>query len=309
MQYFFSKQVWAHFQSNFEFGFIEGMHGCKLRYASSTSPDEQFAVIVLGGRTEFCEKYAELFYSLKDCGCTLYSLDHRGQGLSGRLLKQRQKGHVDQFSDYGDDLSIFINSIVKQQKHQKIIVIAHSMGGTIAMDYHLRYPGNLDTMILSAPMLGINTDPLPHRVAEWLVKAAIIAGKSDEYILGSGYYDSSKQFEDNKLTSSRERFAVTRELFGYFSDAQLGGPTYGWVDQSFQAMETICTSAGTIDIPVVILQGEADEVVENEAQSAFCSACTTCTLHTIEGALHEILMEKDDMRNQALAIINEIVRE
>ena len=47
--------------------------------------------MVVNGRTEYAEKYAELFYDLKDLGFSLYIYDHRGQGLSSRLLADRGK--------------------------------------------------------------------------------------------------------------------------------------------------------------------------------------------------------------------------
>jgi pimeloyl-ACP methyl ester carboxylesterase len=40
-------------------------------------------------------------------GFDVLIIDHRGQGLSGRMLSDTHRGHVDNFSDYVDDLAAF----------------------------------------------------------------------------------------------------------------------------------------------------------------------------------------------------------
>jgi hypothetical protein len=47
---------------------------------------ERGALVLVGGRTVYAEKNAELLFDLKDAGFFLYIYDHRSQGLSGRLI-------------------------------------------------------------------------------------------------------------------------------------------------------------------------------------------------------------------------------
>ena len=64
-------------------------------------------IVVCPGRIESYIKYAELAYDLFHLGFDVLIIDHRGQGLSGRMLPDTHRGHVDNFSDYVDDLAAF----------------------------------------------------------------------------------------------------------------------------------------------------------------------------------------------------------
>lgn len=64
-------------------------------------------IVICPGRIESYVKYAELAYDLVHTGFDVLIIDHRGQGLSGRMLSDTHRGHVDNFSDYVDDLYVF----------------------------------------------------------------------------------------------------------------------------------------------------------------------------------------------------------
>jgi len=305
---FFSQEIWKYFITEFESGTFLGTDGCCLNYTASKSKEGNLCLIVLGGRTEFSQKYAELFYDLRGLGLSCYSFDHRGQGLSQRLLDDPRKGHVEKFSYYSKDLKIFIDEIVRVNSHDTLIILGHSMGGTIALDFQLRYPGVVDGIVFSSPMLGINTAPLNRFFAGILVRAAVLLGFKEKIIVGSGYYDSCKEFIGNKVTSDRHRFQSTRDLFEKYHEAQLGGPTYNWVDEAFAAMKNIIARAEEITIPIMLLQSAADEVVDNLSQNIFCSACPGCELQRIEHSKHEILMEADLYRKEALAAVRSFLQ-
>src|SRR6478735_12337216 len=64
----------------------------------------QGTVCVLQGRAEFIEKYFEVVGELLDRGFAVLVFDWRGQGLSGRQVKNARKGHVRRFADYRHDI-------------------------------------------------------------------------------------------------------------------------------------------------------------------------------------------------------------
>ncbi|MBW2643739.1 MAG: alpha/beta hydrolase, partial [Deltaproteobacteria bacterium] len=68
----------------------------RIRYGiwHSHKEEKRGSVILLNGRKEFMEKYAETIRELNQRGFNVYSLDWRGQGLSSRMLANRHKGFI-----------------------------------------------------------------------------------------------------------------------------------------------------------------------------------------------------------------------
>lgn len=293
-------------RTTFTQGYFRGIKGCQLRYIISKKHSPT-AIIVLGGRTEFIEKYGEFFHDLSDLGCTFYSYDHRGQGLSERILADRKKGHVDDFQDYIEDLRIFLEKIVAPQEHRKILIVSHSMGGTIAVMYQQKYPGVLDGIVLSSPMFSISTSPVPHSIAQFVIASQVKLGFGTNYIVGRKYYEASETYEGNTVTSCKERFLLNREFVVKSPELALGGPTNNWVREAFLATAQTFIQTENMDIPVMLLQSGEDKVVSADAQNCFCNKCVDCKMHIVPGALHELLMEKDIFRNQALSLIRSFI--
>jgi len=96
--------------------------------------------VIVNGRNESYWKYQELFYELYSHGYDVYAYDHRGQGESGRILKDPQVGYVAEFDYYVDDLDTFIYDVVKPERYKNRYLLAHSMGGAVATLYLERKP-------------------------------------------------------------------------------------------------------------------------------------------------------------------------
>lgn len=79
-------------------------------------------------------------------------LDHRGHGKSEGL-----RGYVDKFSNYVDDLKIFLDIVRGEQDDRKIFLVGHSVGGTIATAYAVNHQRELAGLILSAPTLKVGS--------------------------------------------------------------------------------------------------------------------------------------------------------
>jgi len=321
----FESQVKPFFEGQFALGSFKGAGGLTLRYAKREAPTPGGTLVLVKGRTEFLTKYAELFYDLRDLPLSIYLLDLRGQGLSDRLLPDHEKGYVSDFQDYVDDLSIFIDTVVQpdsrqarseqnplrgaETKHgQSLVMLTHSMGGTVALLYANTHPGKVSGMILCAPMLGINPRPFPVSVARFLAHGASFLGFGAAYVPGGGPYDPAKPFASNDVTHSQARFSLNQRLVAAQPADALGSPTYGWVDQAFAGMDRISADHRNLTMPVLLLRAGADTVVDNRPQSGFCSDLPACALAEMPGAKHEILMEVDTIRNLAIGLIREFLQ-
>lgn len=305
--------IFHHYHNTFVEGKFKGVSGTLLRFIQqkqiATTED---ALIVLGGRTEFAEKYAELFFNLRHLNIAIYSYDHRGQGLSERILSEYNKGYVDRFSDYSEDLKIFINEVVKKGKHQHLFVLCHSMGGAVTAQFQLKYPGLIAGIIFSAPMFGINTSPASPLFTEYLAAMMVMLGYGERYIIGGKAGAWKIKFDDNPLTSDRKRFERNLKFLENNSLLELGSPTFKWLKESLAACKDILAKSVTNNfggIPMEVLQGEQDRVVTAAAQIQFSQSVPSCTLHVIAGAKHELLMEEDEKRNHTLALISDFLRQ
>jgi len=134
-------------------------------------------VVVLNGRSEFIEKYAGPIERLVHRGYDVYTLDWRGQGLSERMLPNRLKGHVASFHHYIEDLKQFVTEKVLPTAVSPVIFLGHSMGGHICLRYVHDFPGMADILVLTSPMVDIDTRPLPR----WVVRFLTRFGRDDDY--------------------------------------------------------------------------------------------------------------------------------
>ncbi|SFN50858.1 lysophospholipase [Izhakiella capsodis] len=285
---------------------FSGVGGVPIHYVHFISAEHQRVILLCPGRNETYVKYPELAYDLFHCGYDVIIIDHRGQGRSGRMLDDKQRGHVDSFSDYVDDLEALWQLEMTSLRYRRRFMLAHSMGGAIATLLMIRHPFAFDAAALSAPMFGIFL-PLPRWLAipilTWAEKHPLL---SQTYALGTGRW-RPRPFRFNDLTHSRERYR--RSLRFYCDDPALriGGPTHHWVREGIRAGEEVLGNVSAIKTPLLLLQAEGDKVVDNKAQDRFCqlldetgNPCLGGVPRVIYGARHEILFESDVMRTEAL---------
>ena len=272
--------------------------GLALKYFYSLTHPDNNTLVIVPGRTEPALKYAELIYDLRHSPLNIFIMDHQGQGYSERLLRDSQKGHVHRFNDYVQDFEQFINTVVVKNSGNKLYLIAHSMGAAIAASYLSRHPGVFTKAALMAPMLEINTEPYSEIVARYYAKVLVAIGKGHDYAPGKGPYKPEEDvFETNDVTQSEVRFNASKSLFLNDPSLIVAGPSARWVHESLKFTKKIHKL--TIKTPVLLFQSGKDEVVKPSRQNAFCREIF-CQMIKVPEAKHELLMEKDSIRNPIL---------
>ncbi len=279
-----------------EQGSFAGVDGVPIHYAVLRHPQERGAIALCTGRVETYLKYHELVDDLYRMGFSLYLWDHRGQGLSGRMLANPHVGHVARFDDYIADMHAFYQTRIAPAGHRHLALLGHSMGGAIATGYLQRYPDHFQAAALSAPMYGIRL-PAPKAVLQPLVTlmAALMPGR---YVPGGSDYDPVR-FEENELTGDARRYAEFRALYEAWPGVKLGDPSLGWLAQALRQIDRLATM--TVSVPILVMQAGDDNIVDNDAQSAFCARQPQHQLLTYPGARHELLIEQDPIRSAVLS--------
>jgi lysophospholipase len=220
--------------------------------------------------------------------------------MSERVAQNTQMGHVDEFDDYIRDLDTMISQF-DLQHYQHRFLLGHSMGGAITTRYLQTHDSSAFTAVaLSAPMFGIYLSaalkPIARGLAKWMTKLL----PQTHYAPGQTGF-SLQPFENNTLSHSKVRYEWADELHLNTEQIQMGGPTHQWVWQAIDAAKLCVENANKIELPLLVMQGEADLVVDNKSHVQFMKTATASThMMTIKGARHELLVESDSMRNQAL---------
>jgi len=271
-----------------------------LRYGIWYSPKEKQkgSILLLNGRREFMEKYSETIEELNHEGFNVYSFDWRGQGLSSRMLANRHKGFIDDYDVYLSDLDMFITKIVKPDSVHPLIIIAHSMGGHIALRFMHDHPDVADMAVLASPMIDIFRSN-PFRVfVKLITRIAIKTGFSHSYAMGSGDYTDEK-FKGNELTSDPVRFMDSKKAITKNPYLALGGATYGWLSATLKSTDILTQPgfAAKITASILMVIAGNDKIVSIKAQKKFCTMLPNCRLKEISDARHEIFKETDAVRS------------
>jgi lysophospholipase len=291
-------------------GTIKTPDSVALRFARfSPPPGRKGTLCLFQGRAEFIEKYFEVVQEARERGFAVATLDWRGQGLSGRALRDRRKGHVADFSEYEIDLETFMKEVVLPDCPPPFFALAHSMGASILIRAAYRNRRWFDRVILSAPMINLNLIGMP-RLARATIHWMRLMGMGSSYIPGGGATAiASQPFAGNPLTSDPVRYARTGAIIESEPALGLGSPTISWIGAAFRAMSDFADPAFPAKIrqPLLLIGAGQDVIVSTEALEQFAIRLRAGAHLVIPGARHEILMEQDRFRAQFWAAFDAFV--
>lgn len=285
---------------------VEGM---RLRVGHALPPGGAAAArataVILTGRAEFVEKYAETVADLAAAGLAVAIFDWRGQGGSGRFPGADGCGHVERIEDYLVDLAAVLDHLDGRLRLPRPwVMLGHSMGGHVGLRHlALEQPGRFAGAVLSAPMFGIGLKLLPRPAAEAICRVAIRLGAGLRYAPGQRAHDLRRLvYARNKLTSCPDRFADYRRLVEATPELVVGGVDYHWLLASLRSIALIHRPgfAESIRTPVLVCEAGAERVVSNRAIERIARRLPRGRLVTFPGARHELLREREPIRRQVI---------
>ncbi|WP_019203243.1 alpha/beta hydrolase [Tsukamurella sp. 1534] len=106
-------------------------------------------VLLAHGYGEHAGRYPHVAAALQADGAVVYAVDHIGHGRSPgeRVLIEDYEGVV-------SDLHLLYERAVSEHPGLPVALVGHSMGGMIAARYGQRYGRELESLVLSGPVLG-----------------------------------------------------------------------------------------------------------------------------------------------------------
>jgi lysophospholipase len=279
---------------------IRTTEGRRLRTAIFRCPGRpRGAVALLQGHGEFIEKYFETVEALQARGFDVATFDWRGQGGSERELDDPAKGHIDDFAHYQNDLLAFVTQIMTELP-QPWFALAHSMGGAILLDAAYRARPPFERLVLTAPMIDLANLRFP-KSARWLAETLDMVGLGGMFVpFGKRKSFLLRPFPENPLTTDPIRFARNAAIIQAAPELALIDPTVGWINAAFRLIGQFGSPdyARRIRTPVLTFACGLEKIVSNNAIERFTGNLNAGAFIMIHGAKHELLMERDPLREQ-----------
>lgn len=267
-------------------------------------------VIFLNGRADFVEKYLESYGAFLEWGYAVATLDWRGQGLSGRLGDHPHKGHQTDFDILVGDLARWIEDLAREMP-RPFYLVAHSMGGHIALRYLAEHAEDIEGLVagavLLAPMLGLRTGGIPSPVTKRLARWMVSRGRAGDFAPTQRPHGSwqSSSLRQGVLTGDLDRFADEAWWIEHNPALALGGVTYGWLDAAFRSLDRLHVPGylQRVKTPVLILLPEHEQVVDPVAARHVASHMPDARLEVVPGGRHELLRDIEPVRSATLEAV------
>lgn len=205
------------------------------------------------------------------------------------------------FSEYDADLRAFMEQVVSPEATAPPIALAHSMGAHILLRALHRAPEEFAAAVMTAPLLRARTRGYSRRLVRTITLAHARTGFGNRWVWGMQDRDPLRiLFQDNLVTSDRERFARVRVFLAEHPGIRLAGPTWRWLEAAYRSMAQMEEPgfAEAIATPCLLLGAGRDRIVETAAISDFARRLPDGRYVEIPEAEHEIMMENDSIREK-----------
>jgi len=223
-------------------GKFSGVGGLDLYYQSWHPGGEVRGILAivhgLGGHSGLYKTIVEYLLPRE---YAVYALDLRGHGRSSG-----QRGYINTWTEFRDDLQAFLKLIQQQQPGYPIFLLGHSLGGVIALDYTLHYVKDQSTLagvIGFSPSIGQVGVPLSR-----VVLGKLFSRVWPRFSLHIGL-DFSAGSRNQKMLDSYTQDKLRHTL----ATARLS-------TEFFATVDWIHTHAEKWQVPLLILHGGADRI-------------------------------------------------
>ncbi len=295
-------------------GRLTNADGARLRYGLIARHQNPVAnIVMVGGLSEFAEKYFETIRDMDALGYNCYFMDTMGQGGSGRYLSDHFKRHSLGFDREKRDLLQFIDQCVPG--YDPRVILSHSMGALPTLLTALDAPGKIQAAALTAPLLGFET--FPAKGFECLLaKFPFSQTFMESYIPDRGPWRPRTHPGDTRpppemYSSDPERMPLHDEWMENDPRLRIGGPTRGVIVHASKTIMALRTPGvvESLKIPLKIFSAGQDFLVNNRAIFNMAARLPNHPENNephihLPTAKHDILMETDNIRRPVLQEIN-----
>lgn len=280
-----------------------------LRWGQTgNSGTSEITLLLIPGYTATLEMYGEHIDLLAERGFHVVGLDLRGQGGSERYFKEQpEKLWVEDFSIYSRDVADFIRDLHLKPDH-KIIPVAISFGGHVALRMAVEYRDVVDGLVLVAPAIKPKAGKYNFDQALTLMNLMRRIGLSNRYVFGGG--DWRPEGQDYTIagpdlcSSEAKRLYLRDTIFTNNPKLRVGDVTNQWGAEFFKSSLFLRGSRvfDRLDTPILMISADQDDYVSTEVNKSLCDetlpACKNihysrtghCLLQETDKVVFDILM-------------------
>lgn len=263
-------------------------------------------VVIVGGRGDYIERYFETARDLLARGFAVATVDLRGQGGSQRVSGNAYRDKPKSFSEFDEDLRTLLDGVVIPTCPPPHYALGHSTGGHVLLRA-MRTQHWFRKAVLVSPLVEILYGPWPRPLVSLLVNGARLAGQGSLFLPGVRKRPMGRaEFDGNPLTSDRRRWNRDSTTLEIAPELGLGGPTFAWLHAARRSLREV-SRMGKPTGRVLIVAAGADRVVGNEGMRRLARRVPGIALTFIPDARHEILSERDEVRQQFLAAFDSFI--
>lgn len=256
-------------------GTFEGPRGLDIYYQGWLPEGEVKAVLfIVHGLGEYCGRYTNVVNRFVPLGYAVYGLDHIGHGKSGG-----DREMVKRFEDFAEPLKTYYKLVTAWQPGKPVFIYGHSLGGLITSFHLLDEQASFKGAIISAA--GVKVPENISGMTVFMGKVlSVLAPKTGILGLDTNYLSHDKAVVDT--------YNADPLVFHGKTPARLAA-------EMLRAMMRVSAEAARITLPVFILHGSGDKIVDPAASIMLNEKVSSKdkSFKIYEGDYHEVHNELD----------------
>jgi alpha-beta hydrolase superfamily lysophospholipase len=253
---------------------FEGAGGLGLFHRAWLAAEPRRALVVVHGFAEHSRRYEAFGEWFSTRGSSVHALDLRGHGFSDGA-----RGYVDRFSDYLDDLELFLERVRAEAPALPLVLVGHSLGGLVVAGLLCERKPDIAAAVTSGAGLALD-----ERMPGYQVAVARVARRiAPRLSIGAGI---------DVAALSRDPEVGRRYLADPLVFRRL---TLSLAVEIFDAAQRTARGGAAVSVPMLLLHGEADSLCPPPGSRDFFEtlAVKGSALRTYPGLRHEIFNEPE----------------
>lgn len=225
-------------------------------------------LLLLHGLSDHGGRFAFVAESFVKAGFIFVAPDLRGNGKTDGI-----RGHYDSTDQMMNDINFLLQDCRNAHPGIPLMLYSQSMGGNLAINYALRFPGEILCAVASSPWLGLTKPPAP--ALQWIVSKLL---KVFPQLTISNGLNSKDLSHDN---TNSEEYKNDKLIHGKVSIS-----TFMNIKES---SEWAINNAASLRIPLLLMHSDTDPITSFAASERFHqNANSFLTFRAYTGLFHEL---------------------